>query len=460
MGGSINIYEGSKPFLFISYARTDEPLIRPLLEQLSLMHVRFWYDVASRPGSIEGWNAEIEAHMRKCGAVMVFATETSLSRPAVKRELNTAHLTLGKPIFPIFFKKSGYLSLLPDGLLWLDTMECRFLDQTSFAKIIRNDIPSKYKGLDAPSTSASTSTGSNIIAVPVRVDNFKMPEIIREFRSELKENIRCNRVHKAYVDSQEFLNNLFVLFVRLFEFKEPLRSKAKAYLDSDTFYAKGCEIVLKDILSDHRLYTYFASINEKANNVKHPDGSKHSAMDLREFCEHFNSLLTKFDLFLGQKLKRNINLFRPLTVNYKKTMEGAGTPINPAPTKPTPAKTSTKKPKNKPNIREWDIGLSLNEKNRTVPIKGILRTSMKVTLLLSVVNPNSYELKKAEITAIYGDSSAKRTYDVHNGENTLEFELSWSNKESLHRIVFEASVKYKTGFLRWPEKTAKTTTSF
>lgn len=469
----INIYEGNKPFVFISYSSKDRDWVRPKLEQLSNLKVRLWYDNGTLGG--EDWNTTIEAHIKNCALIILFATPNSLSSPFVKRELSIGHDTLGKPVLPIFNKKDGYRRLLPNGMLWLDTLQCRFLDTTDLSKIAKKDIPSSCKGDGAPSPAPSSpipsspsshapsESSSSIRVVSAKVDNFVMPPIMEEYKSELKENIRNNRVHKAYEDAQVYLNNIFPLFLRLCDFNGSLRNKVNDYLGPNTFYIKGCEIVIRDVLSNHGLYAYFSSINEKANKIKHPDGSPHSLMNLGEFCGRYNDFLDALDKFLSHKTSKEVNIFRNLKVNYKKVMKGAGAPPNPKPTeppKPNPVPPTPKKNDKKSKIREWDIDFSIVEKSRTAVVTGFLRKSIKVTLNIHIGNPHNYPLKEVEITAYYGDDSMKRLYYADSENTEAVYEVSWPKKENIRKIKFSAVVKYKIRAFKWAPKEATTTVTF
>ena len=476
----INIYEGNKPFVFISYSSKDRDWVRSKLEQLSNLNVRIWYDDGTHGG--EEWNTTIETHIKRCTLIILFATPNSLSSSFVKRELSIGHDTLGKPVLPIFNKKDGYRRLLPDGMLWLDTLQCRFLDTTDLSRIAKKDIPSSCKGDGAPSPAPPSSpapsspsshtpsgSSSSIRVVFAKVDSFIMPPIMEEYKSELKENIRNNRVRKAYEDAQVYLNNIFPLFLRLFEFSGSLRNKVNDYLGPNTFYIKGCEIVIRDILSNHGLYSYFSSINEKANKVKHPDGSSHSSMNLREFCGRYNDFLDELDKFLSRRTSKEVNIFRNLKVNYKKVVKSAGAPPSPKPVEPSKPVTSpklnpivptSKKKDKKSKIREWDIDFSIVEKNRTAVVTGFLRKSIKVTLNIHIGNPHDYPLKDVEITAYYGDDSVKRLYYTDSENTEVEYEVSWSKKENIRKIKFVAVVKYRIRALKWAPKEATTTVTF
>ena len=91
-------YEGSRPFLFISYAHknSDQVLatIRPLHEQ----GIRLWYDEGIPAGS--DWPANIAQHMQSCERVIFFLSARSMESANCYSEMRTA-ARLKKPILVV-----------------------------------------------------------------------------------------------------------------------------------------------------------------------------------------------------------------------------------------------------------------------------------------------------------------------------------------------------------------------
>ncbi len=88
-------YEGSRPYLFISYSHRDSETV---LETITLLHnrkLRLWYDEGIPAGS--DWPKNIEEHMQTCSAVLFFISEAALASSNCLSEIEAA-LALKKPV--------------------------------------------------------------------------------------------------------------------------------------------------------------------------------------------------------------------------------------------------------------------------------------------------------------------------------------------------------------------------
>lgn len=67
-------YEGSGPYVFISYCRQDAALCAKLLDALKAAHIRFWYDHQINPG--EEWINVIANHLGNCRVCVALMTKS------------------------------------------------------------------------------------------------------------------------------------------------------------------------------------------------------------------------------------------------------------------------------------------------------------------------------------------------------------------------------------------------
>lgn len=81
-------YEGSNPYIFISYAHKDSEAVYPIISQLNAEGYRVWYDDGISAGS--EWPEYIARHLDKCEAVVFFASPNSISSDNCRREVNFA----------------------------------------------------------------------------------------------------------------------------------------------------------------------------------------------------------------------------------------------------------------------------------------------------------------------------------------------------------------------------------
>lgn len=88
MSHHVQAYEGSEPFIFISYAHKDTEMVLPILKNLTAKGYRLWYDDGIAPGS--EWPEYIANHLNGCQAVLAFISPNSIASPNCRREVTYA----------------------------------------------------------------------------------------------------------------------------------------------------------------------------------------------------------------------------------------------------------------------------------------------------------------------------------------------------------------------------------
>ena len=81
-------YEGTKPFLFISYAHRESSQVVDTIRILHEKGYRLWYDEGIPAGS--DWPANIARHMQNCERVVFFVSERALESQNCYSEIRTA----------------------------------------------------------------------------------------------------------------------------------------------------------------------------------------------------------------------------------------------------------------------------------------------------------------------------------------------------------------------------------
>ena len=82
-------YEGTRPYLFISYAHKQSEEVVSTIRILHEKGWRLWYDEGIPAGS--DWPANIARHMQDCAGVLFFESERALESPNCYSEMSTAH---------------------------------------------------------------------------------------------------------------------------------------------------------------------------------------------------------------------------------------------------------------------------------------------------------------------------------------------------------------------------------
>ena len=82
-------YEGTRPYLFISYAHKQSEEVVSTIRILHENGWRLWYDEGIPAGS--DWPANIASHMQGCAGVLFFESERALESPNCYSEMSTAY---------------------------------------------------------------------------------------------------------------------------------------------------------------------------------------------------------------------------------------------------------------------------------------------------------------------------------------------------------------------------------
>ena len=81
-------YEGSEPYIFISYSHKDMDRVAPILDRLDDEGFRLWYDEGIDPGS--EWPESIARHLAGARCCLAFISDNSIRSQNCRREINFA----------------------------------------------------------------------------------------------------------------------------------------------------------------------------------------------------------------------------------------------------------------------------------------------------------------------------------------------------------------------------------
>jgi hypothetical protein len=109
-----------KAKLFVSYARHDEPQVRPLVAGLRQLGYGVWLDEALTGG--QAWWDAILAQIRGCDAVLVAVSPAALDSVAVTREYEYAY-AVRRSVVPVLVA-AVHLERLPPRLASLQLVDC------------------------------------------------------------------------------------------------------------------------------------------------------------------------------------------------------------------------------------------------------------------------------------------------------------------------------------------------
>ncbi len=155
----LDIYNGSKPYIFISYAHKDSDVVLPIIESMVKKGYRVWMDLGIEAGT--EWSNNIAAHLRDCSAFVAFLSRNSIASENCLDEIAYAK-SHKKASLMIFLEQN---LTLPEGT---DMQTARFQRmylfrqssaQSFLEQLSRSDILSPCVDRDSESTEyAAVST--------------------------------------------------------------------------------------------------------------------------------------------------------------------------------------------------------------------------------------------------------------------------------------------------------------
>ena len=97
-------YEGSNPYIFISYAHADDESVLPLIEEIGSRGYNVWFDDGIEVGS--EWQECIARHLEKASLVISFISNAYVRSTNCRKELNFA-LSRGINVINIYLEDTA-----------------------------------------------------------------------------------------------------------------------------------------------------------------------------------------------------------------------------------------------------------------------------------------------------------------------------------------------------------------
>ena len=97
----IKPYEGTSPYIFISYSHRDYDRVEPILRGLAARGYRFWYDEGIDPGT--EWPESIARHLENSSVCLSFISPDYAASKNCRREINFA-LSRNIPLLTVFLE--------------------------------------------------------------------------------------------------------------------------------------------------------------------------------------------------------------------------------------------------------------------------------------------------------------------------------------------------------------------
>lgn len=142
-------YEGSEPYIFISYAHKDSDRVLPIISDLQAQGFRVWYDAGIEAGT--EWPEYIAEHLESCAVFLAFLSQSALDSPNCRREINFA-IDERKEMLNIYLEELRLSAGMRMQLGVLQAMFCyRHNSRESFVEeLCRSRILSPCRGAAEP----------------------------------------------------------------------------------------------------------------------------------------------------------------------------------------------------------------------------------------------------------------------------------------------------------------------
>ena len=96
-------YEGTQPYIFVSYAHKDDAAVLEIISTLQLRGFRVWYDEGIEAGS--EWPESIASHLERAQLVLAFLSPAYLRSDNCRKEMHYA-LTKKKPVINVYLEQT------------------------------------------------------------------------------------------------------------------------------------------------------------------------------------------------------------------------------------------------------------------------------------------------------------------------------------------------------------------
>lgn len=132
-------YDGSEPYLFVSYSHRDTAKVYPILDALHNKKYRIWYDESCENGN--DFRDELRQRIKGASAVVLFVSKASMESPFCGMEIIVAREN-GKKIYPIYLENA---SVVPPAfeILLSNTHHSTAENLNKLVKAMVRDLPAE-----------------------------------------------------------------------------------------------------------------------------------------------------------------------------------------------------------------------------------------------------------------------------------------------------------------------------
>lgn len=195
MDNRFSPYQGSKPFLFISYGRGDIEVVLRVIAELRKLNYRIWYDEGIPVGT--DWPMYISRRVNESSAVLFFLSGKSMVSPNCYSEMVCAAHS-GKRIICVLLDSTAQLlhgSLQRDGKLTEEEIRQIKEETAPFAarRKSKSKLPECTDWLAPLEKSLFVSGGANTYVSQILASNVLTSGFVGPYRDRTTQTVRWQR---------------------------------------------------------------------------------------------------------------------------------------------------------------------------------------------------------------------------------------------------------------------------
>lgn len=146
MQNIIPVYVGVEPYIFVSYAHTDNDHVMTIIQWLNDNYYRVWYDEGVEIG--QDFPTEIVIKLKECTQFVIVISDTSVNRRWVKKEVQLAEY-YNKKILPIYLEKTSFPIDIEHILVLKQGIRKYELDEETFFKYLEKGVKKECQGANS-----------------------------------------------------------------------------------------------------------------------------------------------------------------------------------------------------------------------------------------------------------------------------------------------------------------------
>ena len=153
-----------QPFVFVSYAHANEPLVRRLIADLKVRGINAWVDESRLEAGTPDWESALRVAISGAKAVILIASPDARASRYVKDELRIAEM-YKRRIYPLWVAGAQWMDSIPigwGGTQYIDARESGYFIAVDELAAALRGVPPPTLQVPVPPSPSNSSTYSQV----------------------------------------------------------------------------------------------------------------------------------------------------------------------------------------------------------------------------------------------------------------------------------------------------------